>query len=190
MTNDGTENGSDDSDDDGDTSGSIPLGNVFESLSRLLDRLEELDELDLDAGERRSGNVQRGNATFDYNVRIGSINPAGESRRNRRRRNWDLRGTSDDHEYRVQVNEEDGELVVIADLPAVSADDIDVETNEGTDALEIRVNDEVVESIPLDWDGATVTDVTFRNQILEVHVSPPDSTDENGETDSEGGTAA
>lgn len=175
---------SDDADDEGsDENGSIPLGDVFESLSGLLDRLEELD---LDEGERHSDTIRRGNATFDYNVNIGSINPAGESRR-RRSRTWDIRGESADREYRVQVDEEEGEMVVVADLPAVSPDEVEVATNDKSGALEIRVDGETVESVPLDWDGAAVTDVTFQNQILEVRVEPPGTTDdgENEESASE-----
>ncbi|ERH09226.1 MAG: GvpH [halophilic archaeon J07HX64] len=167
-----------DDDDEQNTGGSIPLGNVFETLSELLDALE-----DVDTDEQTSGRVTRGNATFDYNINIGRINPSGESRRNRRQRDWDIRGESDDHEYRVRVNEASGELVVIADLPAVSPDEVEVGTTE--DALKIRVDGTVVESVPLDWDGAAVTDVTFKNQVLEVRVTP-DGTDEDdtdGETD-------
>lgn len=172
----------DESDDDENAGGSIPLGNVFETLSELLDQLEDMD---LDTGEQQSGTVQRGDATFDYNVNIGSINPAGESRRNRRRRNWDIKGESEDHEYRVRINEAEGELIVIADLPAVSADDINVRTTDD-DALEIRVDGEVLESVPLDWDGATVTDVAFKNQVLEVHVEPPGRTDTNEDDHDDG----
>lgn len=192
MTDSNEPDDGDDRDYEDDMSGSIPLGTLFGTLSELLDQLENLD---LDAGESRSGNVRRGDATFDYNVNIGSINPAGESRRNRRQRDWHIEGKSDDHEYHVRIDEEDGEIVVFADLPAVSADDVDVATNDETGSLEIRVDGEVVESIPFDWVGATVTDVTFQNQILEVHVRPSDddtdadvdSEDRNG--DDEGGTA-
>ncbi len=185
MTDDEHNDDSDDSDND-DAHGSVPLGNVFETLTNLLNRL---DEMDLDEGESRSGTVRRGDATFDYNVNIGSINPAGESRRNRRSpgQNWDIKGKSEDREYRVRVNEEEGKLVVIADLPAVSDDELDVGTNDDTGALEIRVDGETVETIPLDWNGAKVTDVTFTNQILEVHVEPPSDTDENDDGDKNGG---
>jgi HSP20 family molecular chaperone IbpA len=163
--------------DDENRDSSIPLGNVFETLSELLDALE-----DVDTDEQTSGRVTRGDATFDYNVNIGTIDPSGDSRRNRRR-DWDIRGESDDHEYRVRVNEASGELVVIADLPAVSPDEVEVGTTN--DALEIRVDGTVVESVPLDWDGAAVTDVTFTNQVLEVRVTPDaaDEDDTDGETD-------
>lgn len=186
-----TDKDKDDESDDETTDspgGSVPLGDVFASLSNLLDQLEELDDT-----ERRSGSLQRGDARFDYSVNVGSINPAGESRRDRRRPTWDIRGESDEREYRARVNEDDGELVVVVDLPAVSAEDVDVGTNEDTGALEISVDNEVVEAVPLDWDGATVSDVTFRNQILEVHVSPPergDGTDDTDyESDSDGGAS-
>lgn len=169
MTDDTNGEGSDD---DEETEGSIPLGSVFGTLSELLGQLEEMD---LDAGEQRSGSVRRGDATFEYNVNVGSINPAGESRRNRRRPNWDIKGESEDREYRVRINDAENELVVVADLPSVSAEDLDVGTTD--DALEIRVDGEVVESVPLDWDGATVTDVTFENQVLEVHVEPSGDTE-------------
>lgn len=167
-----------DDDEEESPGGSIPLGNVFETLSELLDALE-----DVDTDEQTSGRVTRGDAAFDYNINIGSINPSGESRRNRRQRDWDIHGESEDHEYRVRVNEAAGELVVIADLPDVSPDDVEVGTTD--DTLEIRVDGTVVESVPLDWDGAAVTDVTFTNQVLEVRVTPPDGTteDTNGETD-------
>jgi HSP20 family molecular chaperone IbpA len=159
--------------DDDRIDGSIPLGSVFGTLSELLGRLEEME---LDAGEQRSGSVRRGDATFEYNVNVGSIDPAGESRRTRRRPNWDIRGESEDREYRVRIDDAENELVVVADLPSVSAADLDVATTD--DALEIRVDGEVVESVPLDWDGATVADVTFENQVLEVHVEPSGGTEE------------
>ncbi len=164
--------------DDENRDSSIPLNNVFETLSKLLGALE-----DMDTGEQRSGRVTRGDATFDYNINIGTIDPSGDSRRNRRR-DWDIRGESDDHEYRVRVDEASGELVVVADLPAVSPNEVEVGTTDG--ALEIRVDGAVVESVPLDWDGAAVTDVMFTNQVLEVRVTPPDRADRDdtsGETD-------
>jgi HSP20 family molecular chaperone IbpA len=167
-------------DSDEDVSGSIPLGNVFETLSTLLD---QLDDADLDAGERRSDTVRRGDATFDYDINIGTIAPDGEARSDRRSRDWDIRGESEDHEYRVRVNDADGELVVVADLPAVSADEVSVETTDDDDALEIRVDGSVLRSVPLDWGGASVTEVAFTNQVLEVHVEP-----QGGETDGETNT--
>jgi HSP20 family molecular chaperone IbpA len=173
------DSGDDESDDAPD--GSIPLGDVFETLSELLDRL---DDVDLEAGERRSGSRERDGVSFDYSVNIGSINPAGESRRNRRQRDWNIRGESDDHEYRVRVEEQKGRLVVVADLPAVSADEIDIGTTDGGDTLEIRVDGDIVESVPLDSPGASVTDVTFTNQVLEVEVEPSEAGgDDTTETD-------
>ncbi|MFT4923031.1 MAG: HSP20 family molecular chaperone IbpA [Haloarculaceae archaeon] len=175
--------GGDDSDDE-DVSGSIPLGDVFETLSALL---EQLDELDLDAGERRSDTVRRGDATFDYDVSIGTIAPGGEGRNDRRSPNWDIKGESEDHEYRVRVNDADGKLVVVADLPAASADDVSVGTTDNDDALEIRVDGDVVRSVPLDWGGASVTEVAFTNQVLEVHVEPQGADTADDEND-DGGT--
>jgi HSP20 family molecular chaperone IbpA len=166
-------------DDERDTGESIPLGSVFETLSELLDALEAAD-----TDGQTSGRITRGNATFDYNVTIGTIDPSSGSHRDRRQRDWNIHGESDDHEYRVRVDETSGELVVVADLPTVSPDDVDVDTTD--DALEIRVDGTAVESVPLDWDGATVTDVTFRNQVLQVRLTPPDGADEDdtdGETD-------
>lgn len=178
------DDGDDRNDDaEGGAGGSIPLGNVFETLSELLNQLEDVD---LDAGESRSDSIQRGNATFDYNVNIGSINPAGESRRNRRPNNWDIKGESAEREYRVRVNDAEGELIVIADLPAVSADDVAVRTTDDDGALEIRVDGEVLESVPLEWEGATVTDVAFQNQVLEVHVEPPDGAGSPEESSADG----
>jgi GvpH. len=154
-----------------DTSGSIPLGSVFQTLSELLDQLEEMDT---DAGERRSGSVQRGEATFDYEVDIRSLDSARRGRLEETD-GWEIRGQSETHEYRVRVDDEAGELVVVADLPTVSADDIEVGTTD--EGLDILVDGELLESVPLDWDGAAVTDVTFTNQVLEVRVEPPDGTE-------------
>ncbi len=165
-----------DRDDDEDVPGSIPLGNVFETLSTLL---EQLDDADLDAGERRSDTVRRGDATFDYDINIGTIASGDEGRTDRRSRDWDIKGESEDHEYRVRVNDAEGELVVVADLPAVSADEVSVETTDNDDALEIRVDGAVLRSVPLDWGGATVTEVAFTNQVLEVHVEPQGGEDSN-----------
>ena len=47
--------------DDENRDSSIPLGNVFETLSELLDALE-----DVDTDEQTSGRVTRGDATLAY----------------------------------------------------------------------------------------------------------------------------
>lgn len=165
-------------DDQRDTSGSTPLGAVLGTLSRLL---EQLDDADLDSNERRSGTLDRGDLTLEYTVTIGSIDPAGESRPTRQCRDRETAAESNGHGCRVRVNDEESEIVVVADLPSASADDIEVGTPDD-DTLQIRVDGDVLESVPVDWDDTTVSEVTFTNQVLEVHATPPDSSS-SGETD-------
>lgn len=164
-----------DTDDDRDDLDDLPFGSIFAALSELLDAVD-------DPGvERRTGSVTRGRARLDYDIDIGTLDPGAGSRRDRRGR--DTSPDTDDHEYRVRVDESTGEAVVVADLPAVSAADVDVETSG--DTLEIRVDGRVVASVSLALDGATVEQVTFRNQLLEVRVAPSDDSDgdDAGETD-------
>jgi HSP20 family molecular chaperone IbpA len=81
-------------------------------------------------------------------------------------------GESENHEYRVRMNNDDGEIVIVADLPAVSAEDVAVHTNDESRTVEITVKGETVESIPMEWNEASITKMNFENQILEVHVQP------------------
>ncbi|MEF8772193.1 gas vesicle protein GvpH [Halodesulfurarchaeum sp.] len=75
---------------------------------------------------------------------------------------------SADKSYVIRVDETGDKIRVFADLPGTAERDIDVSVTDDGNLLELTVEDEVVESVPLNWDETTLVDVSFTNKILEV----------------------
>jgi HSP20 family molecular chaperone IbpA len=71
----------------------------------------------------------------------------------------------------VRYDEEDEELLVIADLPEVDADDLTVGLDRDRDQLVIGVEDRPVERIELPWPVADV-ESGFRHGVLELRFTP------------------
>lgn len=75
--------------------------------------------------------------------------------------------------YRVDVryDDEEDELLVVADLPEVSADELNAGIDTGTNELVIEVDDRTVERRELPWPVEDV-DSSFRHGILELRFTP------------------
>ncbi|WP_255169387.1 Hsp20/alpha crystallin family protein [Natrononativus amylolyticus] len=89
-----------------------------------------------------------------------------EPRRKRTRR---VRRTSSD-QCLLDTRRTDGVLVVTADVPGASKDDISVGRNPRTNELVISKEGSVVGRVDLPWESPEVTKVWFNNGVLEVHV--------------------
>lgn len=63
-----------------------------------------------------------------------------------------------------------GELVVVADVPGASVDNLSVGITTGTDELVIRRNGTDVGRVALPWPSPEVTRCRFKNGVLEVRM--------------------
>lgn len=91
-----------------------------------------------------------------------------EPRRKRTRR---VRKTSSD-QCLIDTHLTDSELVVTADVPGASKDDISVGRNPKTNDLVISRDGSVVGRVDIPWESPEVTKVWFNNGVLEVRVRP------------------
>lgn len=85
--------------------------------------------------------------------------------------------SEEDESYRIDVRRDEDELLVVADLPAVDAEDLTLGVDEARDELVIGVDDRAVERVELPWTVADV-DARFHHGILELRSTP----DSGGET--------
>lgn len=174
----------DENDDAPDDQPSRPSG-LFDQLRMLLETLADIEEED---GHRHeSGRIDRGNARvdYDYDVSIGLGGADGSSHdeglsseRSRSEQRSGQRGTTDDS---IHVETREGtngdELVVIADLPGVTDDDVDVALDTDEQELTLQVDDDVVERVVLDRPDVEITEMTLRNQVLEIRLARTSDTD-------------
>jgi HSP20 family molecular chaperone IbpA len=131
-----------------------------------------------DGHRRESGHIDRGNARidYDYDVSTGLDSGASSSRdrsasdRRRTERSTDREAERDPIHVETREVATD-ELVVIADLPEVTDDDLDVTLDADEPALELRDGEDTVGRIALDQSDVTITDVTLNNQILEIRLA-------------------
>lgn len=56
-------------------------------------------------------------------------------------------------------------------------DDVDVALDTDEQALTLRVDDDVVERVVLDRPDVAITDMTLRNQVLEIRLARTSDTD-------------
>ncbi len=84
-----------------------------------------------------------------------------------------------DDQFRVDTryDEDTGELLVIADLPAVDVDELTVGLDRSRNELVIGVGDRPVERLELPWQ-VTDVDSRFRNGILELRIAREGNADE------------
>lgn len=153
------------------------------ALDRLLRLLEMLAEMDENGERRRDGRTDVGNASVDFSVNIGSVDDladaySGRDRRPRADDGRDRRSESDDgsprEEPHVDVRETETGATVVADLPAVDEDDVDVTVDDEAAELRIVVDGETLGTVPLAGDELTITEATVTNRILEVHLERSD----------------
>ncbi|MFA9517154.1 gas vesicle protein GvpH [Halopenitus sp. H-Gu1] len=171
-------NNTDDTSDKSDSS-SDPSG-LLGQLQALIEALAEIEE---DEGGYRqgSGRIDRGSTRIDYSydVSIGlgpddrTASPRDQPVSDRSRTEERTRSQQGDEEsIRIETREiSNDERVVIADLPGVTDDELDVTLDADDPALELWANEELVERVALDQPDVTITDVALNNQILEIRLT-------------------
>lgn len=126
----------------------LPLGFVL----RLLDVLAEMEARD--QRHRRGGGRIGDNVTFGYDVSIGLEQPAERT---------DTTGL-------VTTRPTDDGRIVVADLPGVDPDAVDVAVDREAWTLSLRIDGEPVERVPLLDRDAEVVESAVTNGILEVRL--------------------
>ena len=155
-----------------------PRVGLREGFREFLELLRSLDE----AEERRgAGHVRGGRSRIDYDVSIGTGFGIGDLRDRPERRRGRPRGdrprgrsrrerrSEDTSGYHVTTREEEDEIVVIADLPGVGADELTAGFERHGETLVVAVEDVPVERVSLPW-PAKAEWSSFNNGVLEVHL--------------------
>ncbi len=75
-----------------------------------------------------------------------------------------------DDDYLVDVREEEGAIVVLADLPRATAEGVTAGIDRAKNELVIGFEGEVIERIPLGDSEITVANSTFKNGVLELRL--------------------
>lgn len=173
------DNNIDDTSDESSDSSSDQFKGLLEQLRTIIKALAEIEEEE--GGHRReSGRINRGSSRidYDYNVSIG----LGSEESTASSRDQPVSDQSQTDGTRSQGGNEgtvhietrkvtNDELVVIADLPGDIDEELDINLDTDKPALELRTNEELVESVALDHPDLTINDVTLNNQILEIRLS-------------------
>lgn len=184
MTDDDNNHEPDDEEDDGDTSEvDLGLGGLFGSIGELIEALSEIDQNE-DGTRSETGRVDRDSFTIDYNYDVNVGIGGDRDRRSRSRdhssepeRTVDVDDFERDPEYEVDVREYEDEVIVSADLPGVDEEDLDITVEDDEGAVTIEAANDVIERIPLD-DQLSVTDVSFKNQILQIRLQHTESSND------------
>jgi HSP20 family molecular chaperone IbpA len=88
---------------------------------------------------------------------------------------------STDEEYLVDVREEEDGVLVLADLPQATAEEITAGIDRERGDLVIGIEGGTTERIPLGDADIVVADSTFNNGVLEVRLGTADSSTEDQE---------
>lgn len=172
---------SDDDDDEesGDDRGGFGI-DIGIGVRTIADILRELDDRD-----RVSGSGRRGDVEYGYSAGTGvGPRPSDESDRDRERpsrprkkRSWPAE-SDDDH--LVETRREGDELVVTADLPGVSAEDLVIGLDDDADELVLGADGRAIERVPLPWEEVGVADASYNNHVLVVRIRKDDGDGEDG----------
>ena len=176
----------DDTSDDARDNASTQPTSLVDQLRTLLETLAEIEEEE--AGHRHgSGKIDRGTTRIDYNydvsVGLGQSEQSSHTESSSPQSHSEHQpshpgATEDGVHIETREGTSDDELIVIADLPRVTDEDVDVDLDADESALILRIDENEIKRIPLDESDMTITDMTIKNQILELRVSR--ASDSNG----------
>lgn len=151
--------------DDGSNGDDRPNG----VIQAILDLLAEMDERGDRVGRGRWADDR---FSVDYSVSIGGLDEAfGPGGRGPRdppdsgsRKAPDAGG-----DPAITVREFGDEMLIVADLPNVRAEAVDVERDEQT--VVITAEGDVLGRVPIDDEGWEVVDVSFNNDVMEARLT-------------------
>jgi len=170
---DGREGGDDERDDAERPAGGGLLGGLRSLLAALADA--EGDGPDrVSRSRRRSGS--RFTTEFGFTGRLGRPSGHPDAGADSRSDGSSISGRSSPHDradenHHVDVrHDDDGRLVVVADMPGVDPDDLRVGLDEDANELVVGVDDQPVERLPLPW---PVDDVEgrYNHGVLELRIT-------------------
>lgn len=75
----------------------------------------------------------------------------------------------------IDTRLDDGEFVVVADLPGATKDDLTAGINPSTNELIIKKTDTTVGRVELPWTSSEMRKAWFKNGVLEVYVQSDDT---------------
>jgi HSP20 family molecular chaperone IbpA len=168
--------------DDGDRTSDGPSdrpSGLLEQLRAIIDALAEIEEEE--GGHRRdSKHIERGSTRIDYDyevsVGLGSDERAPqsgeqpESDRSRAEGGPNQPGEEEGVHIETRAVSQD-ELLVIADLPDLADEELDIELDADEPALAVWAGEERVGRVALERSNVTISDVTLNNQILEIRLT-------------------
>ncbi|WP_227378519.1 gas vesicle protein GvpH [Haladaptatus halobius] len=147
---------------EGERSRGFRLGLGLQPLSDLLGSLIEINVHDLPPPESATDRT-----TSDEQNRKQHRTEA-----DRRRKHSYPERTSAAKQCRIDARITDDELLIVADLPGVTEDDLSVGIERSTNKLVIGRGEVVVGRVELPWESSKVTHAQFNNGVLEMHVRP------------------
>lgn len=161
----------------GDGGDSSDRSGILGGLRSLLEALAEADGDDptrVGRTRRRSGG--RFSTEFGFSGRVGRPTSRSDRRADSGSDASSITGRSApddrmDEDYHVDVrHDDDGQLVVVADMPGVEHDDLRVGLDEASNELVVGVDDRPVERLSLPW---PVDDVEgrFNHGVLELRIT-------------------
>lgn len=121
------------------------------------------------SGAQGTGRIPKGHFTAQYGFsgRVGSSESTEGERRESTRR------AEDESPYLIDVryDEADEELLIVADLPEVEADELTVGLDRDRNELVIGVENRPVDRVELPWPVADV-ESRFQHGVLELRFTP------------------
>lgn len=153
----------------------VGLGGLLGSIGEIIEALSELEDAE-DGPKSERGRIDRDSFTIDYNYDV-NVGLGGDRKRrsgssddrSEPERTVDVDDQEDALDHAVDVREYEDEVIVSADLPGVDEDELDIAIEDDASTLSITAGEDVIERIPLD-SQLSVTDVSFKNQILQIRL--------------------
>lgn len=140
---------------------------LFGAIRHVIDSLVDA-EREGRSGAQGTGRIPKGHFTTQYGFsgRIGSSDTDEDGGASTRR-------TEDGSPYLIDVRYDDAdeELLVVADLPEVEADDLTVGLDRDRNELVIGVESRPVDRVELPWPIADV-ESRFQHGVLELRLTP------------------
>jgi HSP20 family molecular chaperone IbpA len=147
---------------EGDRSRGFRLGLGLQPLSDLLGSLIEINVSELPPPENTA------DRTANKETNEGRYSTEADQRRN----HTDQDRISAPKQCRIDARVDDDVLVIVADIPGATEDDISVGIDRSTNKFVIVRNDAVVGRVEIPWESPDVTHAWFNNGVLEVRVQP------------------
>lgn len=164
-----TPDNSDDSPEEPPDDTPLVSGGLIDQLRSIIDMLAEIESEE--RGHRRDqGQFHHGAARVDYeydvSIGLGRPNPFDQPPDH-----TDLNQVGDiDPGPHIEIRDHDDGMTVLADLPSVDDEDLDVRLDSDSPAVVLTEDDTVVERFDLESGVTGISDVSYNNNVLEIRL--------------------